>query len=88
MRGYCAASFGGGVLLTPGSAPDVSKICWLAAEHGLAIVPQGGLTGLVQGTATAPGQVALSLEKMTRIVELDPVPHASSCGHATAKDSV
>ncbi|UWR54817.1 FAD-binding oxidoreductase [Phaeobacter inhibens] len=54
--GYCAASYDGGVLLTPGSAQDVSKICWLAAEHGLAIVPQGGLTGLVQGTATAPGQ--------------------------------
>ncbi|AUQ54649.1 FAD-binding oxidoreductase [Phaeobacter inhibens] len=71
--GYCAASYDGGVLLTPGSAQDVSKICWLAAEHGLAIIPQGGLTGLAQGTATAPGQVALSLEKMTRILELDPV---------------
>ncbi|ATF18036.1 FAD-binding oxidoreductase [Phaeobacter gallaeciensis] len=71
--GYCAASYDGGVLLTPGSAQEVSEICRLAAEHGLAIVPQGGLTGLVQGTATAPGQVALSLEKMTRILEFDPM---------------
>ncbi|MEX0305663.1 MAG: FAD-binding oxidoreductase, partial [Leisingera sp.] len=71
--GYCAASYDGGVLLTPGSAQEVSEICRLAAEHGLAIVPQGGLTGLVQGTATAPGQVALSLEKINRILDLDPV---------------
>ena len=71
--GYCAASYDGGVLLTPGSAQDVSEICRLAAEHELAIVPHGGLTGLVQGTATAPGQVALSLEKMNRILDLDPV---------------
>ncbi|UWQ75844.1 FAD-binding oxidoreductase [Leisingera sp. M658] len=71
--GYCAASYDGGVLLTPGSAQEVSGICRLAADNGLTIVPQGGLTGLVQGTATASGQVALSLEKMNRILDLDPV---------------
>lgn len=70
--GYCPDAFGGGVLLKPGSTAEVAGICALVAENGLSVVPQGGLTGLVQGAGTCAGQVALSLERMNRVLSVDP----------------
>ena len=37
------------VVLRPGTVEEVSRVVHLCREHGLAIVPQGGNTGLVQG---------------------------------------
>ncbi|WP_272001784.1 FAD-binding oxidoreductase [Roseovarius sp. ZX-A-9] len=71
--GYCEDSFVSGVLLTPISTEQVSQICKLAQAHQIPIVPHGGLTGLVQGTASKPGQVALSLENMNSVREVDPI---------------
>ncbi len=34
--------------------------------HGQAVVPQGGLTGLVGGAVPGEGQVVVSLERMNR----------------------
>lgn len=70
--GYCAASRRAGLLLRPDSTAMVAAICATASRAGIGVVPQGGLTGLVDGTATAPDQVALSLERMTRILRIDP----------------
>lgn len=70
--GYCGRSLGCRVLLLPESTEDVSAICRIADEAGIAIVPHGGLTGLVDGTASYPGQVAVSLERMNRILKIDP----------------
>ncbi|HKW84634.1 MAG TPA: FAD-binding oxidoreductase, partial [Burkholderiaceae bacterium] len=39
---------------------------------GLPVVPQGGLTGLCGGARPAPGWVALSLERMVGVEEIDP----------------
>ena len=70
--GYCAASRNAGLLLRPDSTAMVAAICATASGAGIGIVPQGGLTGLVDGTAAAPDQIALSLERMTRILRIDP----------------
>ena len=37
------------LVLRPGSTAEVSAICKLASEHRIALVPQGGNTGLVGG---------------------------------------
>ena len=37
------------LVLRPGSTAEVSAICKLASEHKIALVPQGGNTGLVGG---------------------------------------
>ena len=37
------------LVLRPGSTAEVSAICKLANEHRVALVPQGGNTGLVGG---------------------------------------
>jgi FAD/FMN-containing dehydrogenase len=63
------------MLLKPGSTEEVSEILKLASETGTAIVPQTGNTGLVGGqTPSADGtQIILSLERMNRIRDIDPL---------------
>ncbi|MCK8780677.1 FAD-binding oxidoreductase [Rhizobium sp. NTR19] len=63
------------MLLKPGSTQEVSAILKLASETGTPIVPQTGNTGLVGGqTPRAEGtDLILSLERMNRIRDVDPV---------------
>jgi len=63
------------LVLKPGSTQEVSAILKLASETGTAIVPVSGRTGLVGGQVPREeGQdVLLSLERMNRIREVDPV---------------
>ncbi|MET0257558.1 MAG: FAD-binding oxidoreductase [Methylobacterium sp.] len=61
-------------VLRPGSTAEVSAAVRLCAELGLALVPQGGNTGLVLGGIPdeAGAEVVLSLDRMTRIRRIDP----------------
>jgi FAD/FMN-containing dehydrogenase len=59
-------------LVKPGSTAEVSVILRLCDAAGQPVVPWGGKTGLVDG-AVADGAVAVSLERMNRIEEIDPV---------------
>ncbi len=63
------------MLLKPGSVEEVSAILKLASETGAAIVPQTGNTGLVGGqTPREDGSdIILSLERMNRVRDIDPV---------------
>ncbi|PZQ15886.1 MAG: hydroxyacid dehydrogenase [Ancylobacter novellus] len=62
------------LVLTPRSTEEVAAIVRLAHETGVAIVPQGGNTGLVGGqTPDASGaEILLSTSKLDRIREVDP----------------
>ncbi|WP_206062927.1 FAD-binding oxidoreductase [Nocardioides piscis] len=62
-------------VVRPGSTDEVSAVVRLAHEAGVAIVPQGGNTGMCGG-ATPSGdgsQVVLSLGRMRKIRDVDPV---------------
>ncbi|NEI68041.1 FAD-binding protein [Rhizobium lusitanum] len=63
------------MLLKPGSVEEVSAILKLASETGAAIVPQTGNTGLVGGQTPREGgsDIILSLERMNRVRDIDPV---------------
>jgi FAD/FMN-containing dehydrogenase len=61
------------VILRPGSVDEVSKILQLANETKTAIVPQGGNTGLVGGQIPHHNEVVLSLTRLDKIREVDPV---------------
>jgi D-lactate dehydrogenase (cytochrome) len=61
------------VVLRPGSVEEVSAILKLANETRTAIVPQGGNTGLVGGQIPHNGEVLLSLTRLDKIREVDPV---------------
>jgi|TARA_B110000211_G_scaffold136021_1_gene155763 FAD/FMN-containing dehydrogenase len=45
----------------------------LAKAHGQPIVPQGGMTGLVGGATPGEGEIAISLERMSGVEEIDTV---------------
>jgi len=63
------------LVLKPGTTAEVAAILALASETGTAIVPQTGNTGLVGGQTPreAGGDLILSLERMNRVREVDPV---------------
>jgi FAD/FMN-containing dehydrogenase len=54
----------------PRSTAEVSRLCRLCAEHGVAVVPSGGRTGLAGGAVAARGELVVSMERMRR---MDPV---------------
>ena len=57
----------------PSSTEEVAAVVRHAARHGLAVVPQGGRTGLAAGATPdgSPRNLVLSLERMTGIRAVD-----------------
>ena len=64
------------VVLRPGSVAEVAAILKLANETKTAIVPQGGNTGLVGGQIPHHGEVVLSLTRLDKIREVDPISNS------------
>jgi FAD/FMN-containing dehydrogenase len=60
------------LVLRPGTTEEVSRIMAIAAETRTPIVPQSGNTGLVGGQIPFD-EVLLSLDRMARIRDIDPV---------------
>ena len=58
-------------VLRPRSVADISAALRLCHRAGIAVVPQGGLTGLAGGATPQAGQVALSLERLKGVEEID-----------------
>ncbi|MCC5970270.1 MAG: FAD-binding oxidoreductase [Pararhodobacter sp.] len=59
-------------LIRPRSTAEVSVALALCHETGTPVVPQGGLTGISGGAHPVAGAVALSLERMNRVLAVDP----------------
>lgn len=59
-------------LVRPGTTEEVAAVLRLCHAHRLAVVPQGGLTGLAGGATPVDGCALLSLERMTGVEEIDP----------------
>lgn len=66
-------------VLRPGSTQEVAAVVHACHAHGMAIVPQGGNTGLcggatpAAGEAAANGVVVLSLQRLNRVRQVDPL---------------
>ena len=60
------------LVLRPGSTAEVSAICKLATEYKIALVPQGGNTGLVGGQTPHNGEVVVSMRRLDKIRDVDP----------------
>ncbi len=67
------------LILRPGSTAEVSAICKLATEHRIALVPQGGNTGLVGGQTPHHGEVVISMRRMDKIREVDTASNTMTC---------
>jgi FAD/FMN-containing dehydrogenase len=62
-------------VVRPGATAEVSEVVKACAAAGVAIVPQGGNTGLVGGQIpdASGDEIVLSLQRMKRIREIDPL---------------
>jgi D-lactate dehydrogenase (cytochrome) len=61
------------LLLRPATADQVATIVGICSEAEVAVVPQGGNTGLMGGQIPHQGEVLLSLGRMNRVRAVDPV---------------
>eukprot|EP00850_Spirogloea_muscicola_P022914 SM000318S12216 [mRNA] locus=s318:87991:91818:+ [translate_table: standard] len=66
-------------LLQPRTAQEVSGVLRHCHARRLAVVPQGGNTGLVGGSVPVFDEVILSLRRMNRIISLDEVSGILVC---------
>lgn len=66
-RGHTAA------VVRPATTDEVSRVLALCHRDGVAVVPQGGNTGLVGGSVPHDGEVVLSTTRLNRIEEVDPL---------------
>jgi FAD/FMN-containing dehydrogenase len=67
------------LVLRPGTTAEVSAICKLASEHRIALVPQGGNTGLVGGQTPHNGEVVVSMRRMDKIRDTDAASNTMTC---------
>jgi FAD/FMN-containing dehydrogenase len=58
------------VLVKPATTEEVSKAMTLCAEYGFAVNPQGGNSGMVNGSVPQ-GEVLISLKRMNKVREVD-----------------
>ncbi len=58
------------VLVKPASTEEAARTIALCAEYGLAVTPQGGNSGMVNGSIPY-GEVLVSLKRMNRVREVD-----------------
>jgi FAD/FMN-containing dehydrogenase len=66
-------------VVRPASTDDVAAVVRLCADAGVALVPQGGNTGLVGGSVPRGGEIVLSLARLRSLDSVD-----ESAGEVTA----
>lgn len=72
----------------PRSIAEVQSVVRACAERGVAVVPSGGRTGLAGAATATAGEVVLSLEKMHRILGVDPAARTLRCEPGATLQSV
>jgi len=67
------------VVLRPKTTEEVSAVMKHCYERGLAVVPQGGNTGLVGGSVPVFDEVVISLALMNKVLDFDPISGILVC---------
>ena len=67
-------------VVLPGDAAEVAAVVSECREAGIALVPQGGNTGLVGGGVPLAGEIVLSLRRLAGVSDVDPLGGQLSAG--------
>ena len=70
-------------VVRPASTDEVSAVVRACAGAGVAVVPQGGNTGLVGASIPHDGEVLLSLRRLDAVDAVDPVEQTLAAGAGT-----
>ncbi|SDK72447.1 FAD/FMN-containing dehydrogenase [Franzmannia pantelleriensis] len=74
----------------PASTDEVAETLRLCRQHGVAVSPQGGHSGLVAGALPAAdgGELVISLERMDRVRDIDPINFSMTVDAGCILDNV
>jgi FAD/FMN-containing dehydrogenase len=75
-------------VVRPADPAGVAAALRVAAEHGLAVVPQGGLTGLAGGARPIEGALVLSTERLVGIEDIESASGAMTVRAGTTLQAV
>jgi len=64
------------VVLLPETLEEVQTIVRAANEHGVALVPSGGRTGLSAGAVAAKGEAVVAMDRMNKVLSYNPFDRA------------
>lgn len=67
-------------VVRPGNVAEVTAVIAICRHHGLAIVAQGGNTGLVGGSVPLAGEVVVSLRRLDDVGPVDAVARQVTAG--------
>ncbi|QXC62083.1 FAD-binding oxidoreductase [Aquihabitans sp. G128] len=70
-------------VVRPRTVDEVAAVVATAIEHGIALVPQGGNTGLVGGATPCDGEVVVDLRALAAVTDVDPVGGQLTAGAGT-----
>ena len=70
-------------VVRPGDNDEVAAVVAVCKEAGVALVPQGGNTGLVGGGVPLAGEVVLSLRRLAGVSDVDALAGQLSAGAGT-----
>ena len=59
------------LVVRPGTTAEVAAVLRIAGANGVPVTPRGGATGLCGGCVPVRGGIVLSLERMSRVLEVD-----------------
>ena len=59
------------IVIRPLTTEEVSKVMAIAYEHGIPVTARGAASGRTGGSVPVQGGISLSLDRMTKIIELD-----------------
>ena len=76
------------VVVLPKTVAHVQAVVCLCVEHGVAIVPSGGRTGLAGAATATHGELVLSLERMAGILAVDASSPTLRCQAGTTIQAV
>ena len=60
------------VVVKPGTAAEIAQIMQLANRENIPVTPRGAGSGLSGGAVPVYGGIVLALERMNRVIEIDP----------------
>ena len=72
----------------PGSIDEVQGIVRWANAEGVALVPSGGRTGLSGGAVAAHGELVVSLDRMNKVLDFDPIDRTLTVQPGIALEAV
>ena len=75
-------------VVLPGTVEQVQRLVRYANEYRLALVPSGGRTGLSGAAVACRGELVVSLERLNRILDFDPVDRSVTCQAGTVTETV